>query len=240
MLSFNFHLATTFFYFLALLLFPHHVSSTTRPKPSKYIVPGNNTFPEGIARQPNSQYFYVGSVITGEIFRGNIWEPNVSPFINGSAYGVVNAVGMKVTAAGHLFVAGGTSGTVFVFDVKTKQLLHRFSNGVKLQNETLLNDLDIAGDGTVYITDTFSPVVYSITPQELASPTVDLPLQGWADLNGTMGSGGNGIVVTRGGKYLLVADVFAGEIWRIDVATRVPMKVDLGEGVVCLPLLSVT
>ena len=200
-------------------------------KISVYTVPGNGTFPEGIARQPNSPYFYVGSATTGDIYRGSVYEKNLVRFLTGSTYGLLNAVGMKVDCKDRLYIAGGPTGILFVFDLSTKKLLHRFSNGFGY-NETLLNDLDIDEAGNVYVTDTFLPTLFRVTASEVDKSTVDLPLEKWTDLTGTMGPGGNGIVVTEDQKNLLVADVYAGEIWRVVISSRKVDKVDFGGVVV--------
>jgi len=194
---------------------------------SVYIVPGNATYPEGIARQPNSPYFYVGSALTGDIYRGSVYEKHLVHFLTGSTYGLSGALGMKIDSEDRLYVAGSFSGTLFVFDLHTKKLLHRFNNGVG-QNKTLLNDLAIDQAGNVYVTDTFLPTLFRVTATEVNKPTVDLPLEKWIDLNATMGPGGNGIVVTEDQKNLLVADINAGEIWRVVISSRKVDKVDFG------------
>ncbi|RPA98876.1 NHL repeat-containing protein [Choiromyces venosus 120613-1] len=204
-------------------------------KISVYIVPGNNTFPEGIARQPNSPYFYVGSVTTGDIYRGSVYEKNLVKYITGSTYGIINAVGMRVDCKDRLYVAGGPGGIVFVFDLHTKQLLHRFSNGLP-QNTTLLNDLDIDQAGNIYITDTFQPTLFRIKASDVNRQTVDLPLEKWVDTTEAFGTGGNGIVVTEDQKYLLVAaDVNAGEIWRAVISSKKIDKVNFGGAVIGVP-----
>jgi len=134
---------------------------------------------------------------------------------------------MKIDCEDRLYVAGSFSGTLFVFDLRTKKLLHRFSNGLG-QNQTLLNDLDIDQAGNVYVTDSFLPALFRVTAAEVNKPTVDLPLEKWADLTGVMGPGGNGIVVTEDQKNLLVANTLTGEIWRVVISSRKADKVDLG------------
>ncbi|CUS10388.1 unnamed protein product [Tuber aestivum] len=222
------------FYFLLALSILSLAAAAPAPDPnddreiSVYIVPGNETFPEGIARQPNSPYFYVGSVTTGDIYRGNIHEKHLVHFLTGSTYGLANAVGMKIDCRDRLYVAGGTTGTLFVFDLRTKKLLHRFSNGFVGMNVTLLNDLVIDEAGDVYVTDTVLPTLFRAKASEVNGPTVDLALEKWIDLTGTMGPGGNGIVVTEDQRYLLVADIYAGEIWRVAISSRKVDKVDFG------------
>ncbi|CAZ82644.1 unnamed protein product [Tuber melanosporum] len=228
-------------YFLLALSILSFATAVPVPDPynddeiSVYIVPGNRTFPEGIARQLNSPYFYVGSVINGDIYRGSVHEEHLVPFLTGSAYNLTGAAGMKIDCKDRLYIAGGGSGTLFVFDLHTKKLLHRFSNGFSGQNQTLLNDLAIDEAGNVYVTDTVQPTLFRIKASEVDSPTVDLPLEKWIDLTGALGPGANGIVVTEDQKHLLVADIFAGEIWRVVISSRKVDKVDIAGGLIGAP-----
>ncbi|KAG0633667.1 hypothetical protein HOY80DRAFT_990492 [Tuber brumale] len=228
-------------YFLLALSILSLATAVPAPDPygddkiSVYILPGNTTFPEGIARQSNSPYFYVGSATNGDIYRGSVHRKHLTRFLTGSAYNLTSALGMKTDCKDRLYIAGGSTGTLLVFDLHTKKLLHRFSNGFSGQNETLLNDLDIDEAGNVYVTDTIQPTLFRIKASELDRPTVDLPLEKWIDLTKTMGPGGNGIVVTEDQKHLLVADIYAGEIWRVVISSRKVDKVDLGGRVIGAP-----
>ena len=66
--------------------------------------------------------FYVGATGDGTIYRGTLLNPNVTEFIPGGPG--KEAVGMKA-ASGKLYVAGGFSGTVSVYDLATRQLSRR-------------------------------------------------------------------------------------------------------------------
>jgi Cu-Zn family superoxide dismutase len=59
-------------------------------------------FPEGVAKDPNSNFFYVGSTANGAVYRGDVRQPNrgLSVFLPGGADGRTTAIGMKVDGQG--------------------------------------------------------------------------------------------------------------------------------------------
>jgi sugar lactone lactonase YvrE len=75
----------------------------------------------------------------------------MSPFLAGGADGRTTAIGMKVDRQGRLFVAGGGTGAVWVYDTKTRTLIRKFESG--FSGQQFLNDLVIAPNGDVFVTD---------------------------------------------------------------------------------------
>ena len=71
------------------------------------------------------------------------------------------------------------------------------------------NDVAVASDGTAYVTDSFSPVVYAVDPDGNPSVLVDNPRLGTPD-----GSGLNGIAVHPDG-YLVVAQFSGDKLFRV-------------------------
>jgi hypothetical protein len=91
---------------------PVIASPTMDSLPTRYVLPGDRTFLEGLARQADSPYFCVGSTTNGTIFRGDVGNPQTSVFLPGGQDGQTSAIGMKVDAAGRLIVVGGLTGAV--------------------------------------------------------------------------------------------------------------------------------
>jgi len=88
---------------------------------------GNN--PEGVAWDQRSGSFFVGTVGTGTIYRATLRDTKLRPFITADpAAPADSAVGMKVSG-GKLFVAGGPTGSIYVYKIKTCALLARFETG---------------------------------------------------------------------------------------------------------------
>src|SRR5437762_3415652 len=82
------------------------------PRPSRYILPGDMVFPEGIAFQQGTGKFYVSSNQDGTIFRGNIKDEMTSVFLPAGSDGRTTATGLKVDDQDRLFIAGASTGKI--------------------------------------------------------------------------------------------------------------------------------
>ncbi len=200
------------------------------PLPTSYSIPGDKTYPEGIARQSGTPYFYVGSTSDGTIYRGDVRRSTTKVFLPGGKDGRTSVAGMKTDSAGRLIVAGGATGKVFVYDTRTHALLHVFDTG---RTDTFLNDVALAPNGDAYISDSIHPALWHITAAELKSEKVQQPLNVGVDLTDSPmvyddGFNGNGLVVTGDGRYVLLADYNDYAFYRIDLHTRQVVPIDLG------------
>lgn len=204
---------------------------------STYSLPGNEVFPEGVAYDPATKMFYVGSTTDGTIFRGDLETGERTVFAEGGAHGRTAVTGLRVDAD-RLYAAGRRTGRVFVYDLLSGDLLGRFANGLN-ERETLINDIAVTPDGAAYVTDSFSPSLYRIGPEALRStPTPDMDvdleqLEVFIDFTGTVfgyeeGFNANGIVATPDGAYLLIVSFNSGRLFRVEIATKTVTEVDLG------------
>jgi hypothetical protein len=196
-------------------------------RPSSYTLPGSAVFPEGVAYQPTTGTFFVSSTTDGSILRGNVMEPAASPFISGGGV-QFSAIGVKVDDAGRLIVAGGVTGEVRVYDAVTGTPIRTFTTGAG----GFLNDIAVAKNGDLFVTDSFRPVLWRVPAAEIHSGAAE-PAEAWLDLTGsipyTAGQFNvNGIVATDSGKHLLVSQSFTRQLFRIDIATKSVTEVDLG------------
>ncbi|MBO1334601.1 SMP-30/gluconolactonase/LRE family protein [Streptomyces sp. VRA16 Mangrove soil] len=124
------------------------------------------------------------------------------------------ANGLRVDGAGHLWVIDSSKG-VTVYDVRTRALTARFD--VTGGAPSLVNDLTVAPDGTVYLTDSLRTVIYRVTPEQLARGGSGT-LTAWADLTDRIHSDTytlNGIVSDADGRHLYVVDMGAGDLYRV-------------------------
>ncbi|MEU9048264.1 MULTISPECIES: superoxide dismutase [unclassified Kitasatospora] len=212
-------------------------------RPTVWAIPGTDAGPEGIARDPYQPYFYTGSTGDGAVYRGDLRTGAVEPFLAPGADGRATAVGMKVDAHGRLIIAGGSTGKVWVYDTHTRKLLHTFDTGLTshagLTSDAgptagFLNDLTVADDGDVYVTDSVQPRLYRIAADQLgghAPATSRLPV--FEEFAGTpiVFRGGfnlNGIVVTPDQRYVIVAHDNDSALYRIDRRTKDIRRIDLG------------
>lgn len=187
-------------------------------RPTRYILPGDEVFPEGIAFEQSTGYFYVSSTTDGTVFRGTLDEEMTEVFLPGGEDGRTTAIGLEVDDNGRLFVAGGATGQMFVYSTATGDLIASFDNN---EATTFINDVAVTRNGDAYFTDSRNPILYRVTTDDQG----DLVLEEWLDFTGTpivyeTGNNLNGIEVTPDGRYLIVVQSNVGKLFRIDLATQ--------------------
>jgi sugar lactone lactonase YvrE len=159
-------------------------------------IPLPNGFrPEGIAIKGTT--FYVGSIPTGAIYRGDLRTGQGSTFIPGAAGRA--AIGVEFDD-GRLFVAGGPTGSGFVYSAKTGALLasQRFTT-----EESFVNDV-VTARGGAYFTDSRRPFIYRLSLSRGGSPTFEaIPLSGDYIHLPAPAFNLNGIEAARDGKKLI-------------------------------------
>jgi len=207
-----------------------HVTRATKVFTLDPSMPGNN--PEGVAWDPGTQSFFVGTVGTGTIYRATLRDATLRPFITPDpAAPADSAVGMKVSR-GKLLVAGGQTGSIYVYEIRTGALLARFETGPG----GFLNDLVVTPAGDVYVTDSFRPTLWHLTPAMVnAASGVPGMINVAPEIAYTPGQFNlNGIVDRRGGRELIVVNSFSKSLFRIDIdpdnpAARTITKIDAPE-----------
>src|SRR3712207_6674066 len=125
----------------------------------RYVLPGEQVFPEGIAYQSETGDFYVGSTADGSVFRGNVegGPKEAEVFLEPESDGLATATGMEVGEEGRLFIAGGDTGRIFVYDSESGDLVRRLDTPDA--ETTFLNDVAVTPDGDAYFTDSLRPVL---------------------------------------------------------------------------------
>jgi len=201
-------------------------SETGGPLPAQYILPGSTVFPEGIAYEQRTQRVFVSSTTNGTVFAGHSSDDALTTFLAPGGDGRTTAIGLDVDDDGHLFVAGGGTGFVFVYDASSGALLAKLSGG---SSPTFINDIAVDTDGIAYITDSMSPVIYRVVPDGTGGYT----LERWLELAGTpiqyrMGFNLNGIVASSNGKFLYTVQSNTGLLFRIDIETKEIVQLDVG------------
>jgi hypothetical protein len=131
-------------------------------------------------------------------------------------------LGMKVDARGDLWANlsfpapdGPTRSEVVVIDVGRGAITRRIRSPADGQSH-LFNDLSLASDGTVYLTDSDASKVYML-PNGTRDSTgmVRAFFEGAGDVRGT-----NGIAVTSDGRRLYVAHLFGIDVWQLRSGVR--------------------
>ena len=175
------------------------------------LTPSTHGNPEGVAADPRSGAFFVGATGDGTIYRGTLGNPSVEVFIAGAAG--KSAIGLKV-ANGRLYVAGGATGAITVYDLGSRRQLAAFATGAG----GFLNDLAITPSGDVFVTDSFRPTLWHVTAAQVragsgtpeaisVAPEIQY-VAGAFNLNG---------IVPLGERSLIVVQSVNGALFRIDL-----------------------
>jgi sugar lactone lactonase YvrE len=166
--------------------------------------------PEGITWDEAGRTFFVGAYNDGTIYRGELDDPTVRPFIEGSPGR--SAVGLKV-AAGRLYVAGGIYGDLRVYDVATKALVGTFPTG----DGGFLNDLVVIDTGDVWVTDSVRPTLWHVSPAQIEAGNGDpTPLPMAPEIEYKSDTNLNGIAALDAHRLLAVRSL-DGKIFRVDL-----------------------
>lgn len=193
-----------------------------------FSIPGAKVYPEGIATDSRTRTVYVGSYADGTVYRARPGRSEAEVFLPAGTDGRHTANGLRVDAAGRLWVTDSTVG-VSVYDAATGARLARFE--VAGSAPRFVNDLTVTPDGTAYLTDSVRGVVYRATPAQLAAgggtltQAYDLAPLLRPRPEGTFTL--NGIVSDRAGRYLLAVDMTGGDLYRVDLRTGATTRVSL-------------
>ena len=187
----------------------------------------NGWQPEGIA-VGNGTTFYVGSIPTGAVYRGDLRTGKGASFVAGGAGRA--AIGMEHDR-GRLFVAGGSTGKGFVYDARTGALIRELQLATG-GGATFVNDV-VVTNRAAYFTDSNRAVLYRLALARNGAPAASataLTLTG--DFQLEPGFNLNGIDATPDGKTLVVVQSGAGKLFRVVAATGVTKTIDLGGALV--------
>lgn len=193
------------------------------------VIPLPNGFqPEGIASGKGST-FYVGSIPTGAVFRGDFRTGEGEVLVPAQAGR--SAIGMKYDErSGLLFVAGGNTGYAYVYNGRTG------ANVAEIQLSTspsFINDVVITRDAA-YFTNSFQPVLHRVPLGRRAglpsTPTSEeIPLGGdYQFIPDAFNA--NGIAATSNGKALIIVNSTEGALYKVDPETGDATRIDLGGG----------
>ena len=196
-------------------------------KPEVIQLPQNFN-PEGITTAKRHTFF-VGSRVTGAIYRGSLrtGEGDIlvagGPAVMGDEHA---ATGLKVDRRGRLFASGADSKHIRVYDARTGAELRDYFAG---DDAGFINDVIVTQRGA-YFTDSTNPRLYFIPfgrHGELGE-LARIPLGG--DYVSGAGFNANGIEAARGGKSLIVVKSNTGELFDVDAATGTADRIEVTGG----------
>jgi sugar lactone lactonase YvrE len=168
--------------------------------------------PEGVAFDKRSEAFFVSITADGAIYRGTLDSDTVSPFIAGADGRA--AVGLEVSR-GKLYVAGGETGSITVYDIATRQRVAEFQTG----SGGFLNDLVVTRRGDVFVTDSFRPTLWHVTAAQVrAGSGTPQALDVSAAIHFAAGEFNLNGIVAKDSRRLVVVNTNSGALFRIDLS----------------------
>lgn len=193
-----------------------------KPFPARIALPNGYT-PEGLTIGRGTTV-YVGSVLDGAVWRGDLRTGRGSVLIPGTP-GTAKA-GIELDRQGRLWTADFYGGGASVYDPGSGARLAHYQ--FTTDPNTLVNDLVIT-ERAIYFTDSVRPVLYVVPLGRngrlpAANAFRVLPLTG---PGATPDAFNNGIVALPNGD-LLVAQMLTGHLVRVDPRTGSSRLFDLG------------
>ena len=171
-------------------------------KQDQTLIPLNfqkDLIPEGITINPKTQTIFLNSLRHGKIIRCNLDGSNPKDFITDNQYGYLPGFGMTIKgdtlyAIGNSLSKKNSKSILLLLNAKTGAFINSFSP--KDTSFKYLNDLAIAFNGDVFITDSESNKIYTIQAKKAV-------LEVYLETDEVKNS--NGITISDDGKYLYIA-----------------------------------
>jgi len=217
------HILVSLLLFLSLTMI---AGTSAAPFPSSIPLP-DGFQPEGIA-SGNGTTFYVGSIPTGAIYKGDFRTGEGDVLVAGETGR--SAIGLKYDPrTGLLFVAGGMTGKAFIYDARTGD----FVTDIQLSTlPSFINDVVITQDAA-YFTNSFQPEIYRVPLGNRGNVSSfeaeTIPLGGEYQFTAG-GFNANGIDATPNGKTLIIVNSSEGALYLVDPETGDATHIDLGTG----------
>ena len=218
-------LSKTVIILLTLLIFSSCEKDKVQVLPDAYALTETSLYPESFVYDQQSEKIFVGAYFKGKIITLDL-QGNTNDFIIDAD--LVAVVGMAIDEKNNrLLVCNSDAGIsqrsgnttigqlaqVIAYDLTTGAKLKTIDLGTLYPGGHFLNDLVIDADGNIYVTDSFSPVVYKIdgndTPSVLVSDSKFEVPQGTFGLNG---------IIYHPDNYLIVGRSFGGVLYKIPLS----------------------
>ena len=181
--------------------------------------------PEGIATGAGPTFF-VGSIPTGAIYRGDLVTGQGKVFISGQPGRA--AIGMKYDSRSHLlFVAGGPTGKAFIYDGDTGATIAEVT--LTTAQPTFINDVVVTREAA-YFTDSMRQVFYKVliaANGALNHTGQEIPLTGeYEFVPGAFNA--NGIEAVPDSGLLIIVNSTTGNLYTVDPGTGISTRIHLG------------
>jgi hypothetical protein len=195
---------------------PAHHPHSQSPFPKLIALP-DGWQPEGIAIKHKS--FYVGSIPTGAVYRGDVRSGQGAPLV--PAHAGRAAIGLKVHHK-QLWVAGGPTGKAFVYDARTGADVAEFTLAT---GTPFINDVAV-GKREAFFTNSRAAEVFAVGLR--GGPVRRIPITGdFVQTGDPTATNLNGIAVA-GRHTIVLVQTNTGRLFTADTRTGVARAIDLG------------
>lgn len=208
------------------------IPSTSLMASDKIFIKNEGLYPEGISYDSREKLFYVSSVARGEIWRVN-QNGESELFIKNNGY--PSTIGLRVDADHNRLIvcisdpgvgqnskanSTGKLAGVAIYDLTSKEEI-AYYNLAKLDNghRHFANDVTTDNKGNIYVTDSYSPIIYKIDAYGKAG--VLTHYQKWEVAEGKFGL--NGIIYHPDG-FLIASHYDSGKLFKIDANSPANIK----------------
>ena len=178
--------------------------------------------PEGIASGPRASFF-VGSIPQGSVYRGSYRTGEGEVLV--PPHEGRNHTGLKY-ASGRLFVAGGGSKGIYVYDARSGADVESFA----LADAGFVNDV-VVTRRAAYFTDSQVQQLYRVGISKKGSIGALSRIAITGDFAYTPGFNANGIEALPGGRTLIAVQSNLGKLYAIDAKTGASREIALNRPV---------
>jgi hypothetical protein len=194
---------------LAGLVLTLPLAATSAKRPDHINLP-NGWQPEGIAVGKGNT-FYVGSIPTGRVWRGNLRSGQGSVLVPDRGR---QAIGVDVDHRNRLFVAGGPTGDGYVYDARTGDDIAQYNF---TDANSFVNDV-VVTKRAAWFTDSVRQFLYKVPigRNGQLGPAQSIPLTG--DIVYQAGFNVNGIDATPNGKTLIIVQTNTGKLFKVNLS----------------------
>jgi sugar lactone lactonase YvrE len=232
----------------ALLVIPAFAQDATQestveplmlPDQLAFVSPDPGLLPEGIEWDAAQGRFLVGSLSQGTIYSitpNDDGSTTVEPLIEDEE--LMSTVGIEIDEANNRLLVSNSSADAFsggagaamlaAYDLEMGERAYLTDLSTLYESKTnFANDVAVDDEGNAYVTNSFAPVLYKVTPEGEASILIEDE-----SLSSAAGFGTNGIVYHPDG-YLIVANAGNQALLKVtlgDEVTITPVELDMPFG----------
>jgi sugar lactone lactonase YvrE len=190
--------------------------------PNSFPLKETSLYPEGIVYNEANKKTYVGSYFKGKIITVGL-DGKMNDFVSDET--LVAVVGLAIDNKNNrLLVCNSDAGIsqrsdkstigqlaqVIAYDLTTGEKLKTMDLSKLFPGGHFLNDLVLDAKGNIYVTDSFSPVIYKIDTNDI--PSVLVSNYNFKVPQGTFGLNG---IVYHTDNYLIVGRSFGGKLYKV-------------------------